>query len=59
MNKERAKEISSSSSMFTVTYNGTPVYIESVNESTETASIHFLNQPKKSREVSLDTLIEH
>lgn len=59
MNKERAKEIISSSAIFNVTYNGTPVYIESVNESTGTASIHFRNQPKKSREVSIDTLQEH
>jgi len=59
MNKERAKEIISSSAMFTVTYNGTPVYIESVNEGAGTANIHFRNQPKKSREVSLDSLVEH
>lgn len=59
MNKERAKEIISSSAMFNVTYNGTPVYIESVNESAETASIHFRNQPKKSREVAIDNLVEH
>lgn len=59
MNKERAKEIISSSAMFNVTYNGTPVYIESVNENNNTANIHFRNQPKKSREVSLDSLLEH
>lgn len=59
MNKERAREIFESSAMFNVTYNGTPVYIESVNENAETASIHFRNQPKKSREVSIDALQEH
>lgn len=59
MNKERAKEIVSSSTMFNVTYNGTPIYIESVNDNNNTANIHFRNQPKKSREVSLDSLLEH
>jgi len=59
MDKQRAKEIISSPSTITVTYNGTPIYIESVNDDNNTANIHFNNQPKKSREVSLDSLQEH
>jgi small acid-soluble spore protein H (minor) len=59
MNKDRAREILESPAIFNVTYNGTPVYIENVNENAGTASIHFRNQPKKSREVSIEALQEH
>jgi small acid-soluble spore protein H (minor) len=59
MNKERAQEIVSSPIMANVTLNGTPIYIESVNANTETASIHFLNNPKNSQEVALTNLQEH
>lgn len=59
MDKQRAKEISSCTTMMNVTYNGTPIYIESVNENTETANVHFLNNPKNSREVSVTNLQEH
>ncbi|EKQ57527.1 MULTISPECIES: H-type small acid-soluble spore protein [unclassified Clostridium] len=58
MDKQRANEIASSPIMANVTYNGTPIYIESVNENAETAQIHFLNQPKNSKEVSLNSLKE-
>lgn len=59
MEKQRAREIASSHTMINVTYNGTPVYIEGVNENAGTANIHFLNKPKNSREVSLSNLLEH
>lgn len=59
MNKKRAEEIASSPIMANVTYNGTPIYIESVNQNTDTANIHFLNNKKNSREVSLSNLQEH
>ena len=59
MNTERAQEIVSSPIMANVTYNGTPIYIESVNANRETASIHFLKNPNNSREVSLTNLQEH
>lgn len=42
MDKQRAKEIASLPTMVNVTYNGTPIYIENVSESAETASVHFL-----------------
>lgn len=58
MNNQRAKEIASSSIMANVTYNGSQIYIESVNETNNTASIHFLNQPENRQEVSLNSLIE-
>lgn len=59
MDKQRAEEIASCPSMVNVTYNGTPIYIENVNKNTETANIHFLKNPKNSREVSLTNLKEH
>lgn len=58
MDKTRAKEIASSPIMANVTYNGTPIYIESVNDTRGTANIYPLNQPKNSQEVSLTNLIE-
>lgn len=58
MDNRRATEIASSADMITVTYNGSPIYIEDVNPRKDTASIHFLNQPGKSQEVSLTQLIE-
>lgn len=58
MDKQRAKEIISSSNMINVTYKGTPIYIESVNDISETANIRLLNQPESSQEVSLTSLHE-
>ena len=59
MDKKRARDFASSPVMANVTYNGTQVYIESVNEIGGTANIHPLNQPKNSQEVSLTSLVEH
>ncbi|MCT4542745.1 MAG: H-type small acid-soluble spore protein [Vallitalea sp.] len=59
MNKQRAKEIATSLIMANVTYNGDRVYIEQVNDNKDTASIHLINQPGNSLEVSLNNLIEH
>ncbi|CAH2214929.1 H-type small acid-soluble spore protein [Tepidibacter aestuarii] len=59
MNNQRAKEIASSPIMANVTYNGSQIYIESVNENNDSASIHFLNQREKSQEVPLSSLTEH
>lgn len=59
MDKVRAKEIASSPIMANVTYSGTPIYIESVNDSNGTAKIHPLNQPQNSQEVPLTNLMEH
>jgi len=58
MDKIRAKEIASSPIMANVTYLGTQIYIENVNENKETANIHPLNIPKSRQEVSLNNLIE-
>lgn len=59
MDKRRAKEIAASSDMVNVTYNGDPIYIESVNDTKNSATIHFLHDPQKKQEVSLASLIEH
>jgi small acid-soluble spore protein H (minor) len=58
MNIKRAQEIVTSSDMIPVSYNGTPIYINSINNNTETANIHPLNEPNKNQEVSVSTLTE-
>lgn len=58
MDDERAKEIIFSPIMYEVTYNGVPIYIESVNSDNTTANIHFFDQPNSSQKVSISSLIE-
>lgn len=58
MDRTRAAEIVSSPEMIDVTYNGDPIYIENINPTKDAASIHRLNQPANSQEVSLTQLIE-
>lgn len=58
MDEKRAKEIASSPIMANVTYNGTPIYIEGVNDNKGTANIHPLDQPKNTQEVLLSNLLE-
>jgi small acid-soluble spore protein H (minor) len=59
MNKQRAKEIAASPVMTNVTYNGSAIYIENVDENNETARIYPLDQPEQEQEVALRNLIEH
>jgi small acid-soluble spore protein H (minor) len=59
MNKRRAKEIASSPIMANVTYNGVPIYIESVNEDNGIAYIHSLDNPENRQQVSITNLEEH
>lgn len=58
MNCQRAKNIVSSPSMANVTYENTPVYMDMVNESDQTCTIHYLNQPNKKMNVPLSALVE-
>lgn len=58
MKTRRAREIASSPIMANVTYNGEPIYIESVDGIKQTANIHYLNQYSKPQEVSLFNLVE-
>lgn len=59
MNQNRAKKIVSSPTMVDVSYNGTPIYIDSVNSIKGTATIHPLEQPGDRQEVLLTNLVEH
>lgn len=59
MNRTRAKEIASSPVMAKVTYNGIPIYIESVNEQNGIAYIHYLHEPENKQQVSITNLEEH
>ncbi|WP_070000728.1 H-type small acid-soluble spore protein [Cellulosilyticum sp. I15G10I2] len=59
MDKNRAKEIASCPTMMNVTCNGVPIYIENINEKSNTANIHALDQPERKEEVSLSSLVEH
>jgi small acid-soluble spore protein H (minor) len=58
LNKQRAHEIANSPVMADVTYNGTRIYIQNVNEKSETARIYPLGQPENEQEVSLNELME-
>lgn len=58
MDNERAKEIISSPKMVNVTYNGTEVYMESLDEASHSCTIHFLNQPVTRLNVPLSSLEE-
>jgi len=58
MNVHRAQEIASSPGTVKVLYDGAPVYIQHVNEQSETARIYPLSNPEAEHEVPLNTLIE-
>lgn len=51
-------EIAASPDVVEVTYEGTPIYIQHVNEQNETARIFPLDQPEQEREVPLSSLVE-
>lgn len=58
MDARRARQIVTSPVMADVTYNGEPIYIDSVNERNGTAQIHAINEPYIFQDVSLDSLSE-
>ncbi|MFC7061514.1 small acid-soluble spore protein H [Halobacillus seohaensis] len=58
MNKQRAQEIAASPIMANVTYNRSSIYIQHVDEKSETARIYPLNKPENEEDVSLNELIE-
>lgn len=58
MDKKRAKEIAASPVMANVRYNGTPIYIEAVNDNKDTANVHPLDKPNNIQEVPLSSLTE-
>jgi small acid-soluble spore protein H (minor) len=58
MDKKRASTIVSLPTMVDVTYNGKPIYIESVNDNKGTAMVHTLSEPTNRQEVPVSSLIE-
>lgn len=58
MNNQRAQEIAVSPVMVDVTYNGTPIYIQHVDDKNETARIYPLDQPENEQSVPLSSLVE-
>ncbi|MDN3018121.1 H-type small acid-soluble spore protein [Paenibacillus sp. BSR1-1] len=58
MNVGRAKEIAESADVITVTYEGTPVIIQHVDEATKMARIYSRKDPENEREVPVLNLIE-
>jgi small acid-soluble spore protein H (minor) len=58
MDAKRAQEISSTSNMISVAYNGEPIYIEHVDQGTGTATIHPLDKPNNKQSVSVAELTE-
>lgn len=59
MNAHRAQEIASSTNMMNVTYNGTRMYIEHVDEQQGTATVHPLDEPTNKQSISVTSLEEH
>ncbi|WP_085506436.1 small acid-soluble spore protein H [Thalassobacillus devorans] len=59
MQAHRAKEITEAPNMINVTYNGTPIYIQHVDEKNETARIYPLDNPQEEMEVALRGLEEN
>jgi small acid-soluble spore protein H (minor) len=58
MNVGRAKEIVESVDMVNVTYDGTPVIIQHVDETTKMARIYSRKNPEDERDVPVLNLIE-
>ncbi|MGY4690693.1 H-type small acid-soluble spore protein [Salibacterium sp. K-3] len=55
----RAQDIAASPVMAEVTYGGTSVYIQHVDEDSRTARIYSLEYPDEELTVPLDQLVEH
>jgi small acid-soluble spore protein H (minor) len=58
MNVGRAKEIAESLEMINVTYEGSPVIIQHVDDNTKMARIYSKSDPENEREVLVLNLIE-
>lgn len=58
MDAQRAQEIANLQTMANVMYNGTPIYIEHVDQQNQTATIHSLDEPNNKQSVSVTKLIE-
>lgn len=58
MNVGRAKEIADSMDMISVTYEGTPVIIQHVDDNTKMARVYSKSDPENELEVPVLNLIE-
>lgn len=58
MDAKRAQEIADSPKMANVTYNGNRVYIEHVDQGSNTATVHPLNDPSSKLSVEITNLHE-
>ncbi|SFB03457.1 MULTISPECIES: H-type small acid-soluble spore protein [unclassified Bacillus (in: firmicutes)] len=58
MNVGRAKEIMDSADMINVTYDGTPVIIQNVDEQSKMARIYTKTNPDEEKDVPVLNLIE-
>jgi small acid-soluble spore protein H (minor) len=58
MNVGRAKEIAESLEMISVTYEGSPVIIQHVDDNTKMARVYSKSDPENEREVPVLNLIE-
>ncbi|WP_096186021.1 small acid-soluble spore protein H [Evansella halocellulosilytica] len=59
MNRLRAEEIAQSPVMANVTYNGTRIYIQHVDEHNDIARVYSLDDPQNEFDVQLANLNEH
>ncbi|MBB6633508.1 H-type small acid-soluble spore protein [Cohnella thailandensis] len=58
MNVQRASEIAASPIMANVTLDGTPVYIQHVDEAEEVARVYPLDRPDQEMNVAVRQLVE-
>jgi small acid-soluble spore protein H (minor) len=58
MDAQRAQEISNSTNMANIIYNGKNVYIEHVDQENGTATIHNIDEPNNKQSVSISDLTE-
>ncbi len=58
MDIKRAAEIITMRDMVDVTCNGGRVYIEDVNVASDTATVHYLDEPNNSQEIAVSQLVE-
>lgn len=58
MDAQRAQEIADSPIMADVTYNGSRVYIEHVDQGKQTATVHPLDNPSSKQSVAVTGLQE-
>lgn len=58
MNVGRVKQIVESPKEFTVLYQGVPVWIQNVDENSETARVYMREEPEDEMEVPVTELVE-